>query len=139
MDPELQALREARLAELKRGNNASGQSPNGGAENGKNAAVGSDIASFLEPQALERLSRVSLVRPERAQAVEMYIKQLLGSGQLSHKISEDEIVQILNGIAREQKKKNDVKIIFNRREQNYDNSLRNNSNDDDDEDDDFFD
>ncbi|EDO19367.1 hypothetical protein Kpol_1002p12 [Vanderwaltozyma polyspora DSM 70294] len=138
MDSELQALREARLAELKRGtasggDNASGRSGNGGGE-----PVGSAIASFLEPEALERLTRVSLVRPDRAQAVEQYLKQIIGTGQVSHKVTEDEIVHILNGIAREQKKKNDVKIIFDRKEHDFNDTLDKKGDEDDDEDD-FFD
>ncbi|KAL3229188.1 Uncharacterized protein RNJ44_02275 [Nakaseomyces bracarensis] len=109
MDAELQALREARLAELKRGTNGSSDSE-------KQERVGSSISHFLEPQALERLSRVSLVRPDRAQAVEKYLAQLASTGQLRAKVTEKDIVQILDGIAKEQNKKNDTKIIFNRRE-----------------------
>ena len=70
----------------------------------------------MEPEALERLSRVSLVRPDRAQAVENYLKQLVSTGQLRNKVSEKDIVQILDGVAREQNKKNETKIIFDRRE-----------------------
>lgn len=135
MDPELQALREARLAELKRGTSSGQGGEEGG--NSRGPAIGSAIASFLEPQALERLSRVSLVRPDRGEAVENYLKQIISSGQLSHKITEDEIVQILNGISREQKKKNDVKIIFNRRNNDLTENIKKTN--DEDDDDDFFD
>ncbi|CCE89644.1 Sdd2p TDEL_0A03120 [Torulaspora delbrueckii] len=104
MDPELQALREARLAELKRGT----QGPSSGGESGKGAGsngLETVIAAYLQPQALERLSRVSLVRPDRAQAVEQYLAKMVSQGALSHKVTEDEIVQILHGVAREQNKK----------------------------------
>lgn len=120
MDAELQALREARLAELKRGTS------NSGGSDGASPPIGSSVSRFLEPQALERLSRVSLVRPDRATAVEKYLAQLASTGQLRGKVTEKDIVQILDGIAREQNKKNETKIIFNRREI-------------DEEDDDFFD
>lgn len=113
MDAELQALREARLAELKRGTSDSNGGSNGGAPQER---IGSSISRFLEPEALERLSRVSLVRPDRAQAVENYLKQLVSTGQLRNKVSEKDIVQILDGVAREQNKKNETKIIFDRRE-----------------------
>lgn len=138
MDSELQALREARLSELKRGTNSGGDGKNDSKSN--EPVIGSQIASFLEPQALERLTRVSYVRPDRAKAVEQYLKQLLGSGQVNHKINEDEIVQILNGVAREQNKQNETKIIFNRREiDDDDEEFGNKKNEQEEEDDDFFD
>lgn len=56
------------------------------------------------------------MRPDRAHAVEGYIQQLASRGQITHKITEHEIVEILNGIARDEKRKNDTKIIFDRRE-----------------------
>lgn len=96
--------------------------------------AGDSIAQFLEPQALERLSRVSLVRPDRAQAVEGYLQQLISRGQVSRKISEQEIVDILNGIARDQNRKNDTKIIFDRRE-----TVENSVSVDEESEDDFFD
>lgn len=137
MDPELQALRDARLAELKRGT----QGPGGGEESGKGAGsdrVGAVIAAYLQPQALERLSRVSLVRPDRAQAVEQYLARMVSQGALSHKVTEEEIVQILHGVAREQNKKNETKIIFDRREMAVNDQPAKGGVDDDD-DDDFFD
>lgn len=142
MDPELQAIREARLAELKRNTNGD-PSSNGsdatGSGGSNNANIGSMIAGHLQPQALERLSRVSLVRPDRAKAVEQYLIKLINQGAVTHKVTEDEIVQILHGVAREQNKKNETKIIFDRREMTInDEGLAPKQNDDDDEDD-FFD
>lgn len=137
MDPELQALREARLAELKRGTQGSGRAGENGKSAGGESGVGAIIAAYLQPQALERLSRVSLVRPDRAQAVEQYLARMVSQGALSHKVTEDEIVQILHGIAREQNKKNETKIIFDRREMAANDQLPDGGKDDDD--DDFFD
>lgn len=147
-------MREARLAELKRSSGGPGPgdrdgsgSSNGAARDEPGAgAIGSLIAGHLQPQALERLTRVSLVRPDRAKAVEQYLVQLLRQGTVTHKITEDEIVQILHGVAREQNKKNETKIIFNRRElvgndELFSFSTKNSkANDDtDDDEDDFFD
>lgn len=117
MDAELQALREARLAELKRGTSA------------ESTPVGASVSGYLEPQALERLSRVSLVRPDRAAAVEKYLAQLASTGQLRGKVSERDIVQILDRIAREK----ETKIIFDRRDGNDE------EDDEEDDGDDFFD
>lgn len=74
------------------------------------------------------------MRPDRAQAVEGYLKQLISRGQVSRKISEQEIVDILNGIARDQNRKNDTKIIFDRRE-----TVENSVSVDEESEDDFFD
>ena len=131
MDPELQAIREARLAQLKNNSGGTNGDRNSGANNGggeNSAPVGAAIANFLEPQALERLSRVALVRRDRAQAVETYLKKL--------------IVSILNGIAKQQNSQNNSKIIFERKDFSEDlNSFdkQNAKNDDDEDDDDFFD
>ncbi|AET41093.1 Sdd2p Ecym_7249 [Eremothecium cymbalariae DBVPG len=104
MDPELQAIREARLQELK------------SRQAGDKRSTGESVQQFLEPQALERLSRVALVKPDRAQAVENYLMQMVARGVVRSKISEQQIVGILNGIARDEQKRKETKIIFNRRE-----------------------
>lgn len=145
MDAELQAIRDARLAQLKGGNGSN--SANGNVSNGNNntnsgnANIGSSMAPFLEAGALERLSRVALVRPDRATAVEQYVKQLVSTGQLTHKINEQEIVQILNGVAREQNKQTETKIIFDRKDKGMamQAATTNNKNEQYDSEDDFFD
>mgnify|MGYP003397575192 CR=1 FL=1 len=145
MDPELQAIREARLAQLKNNSGGTNGDRNSGANNGggeNSAPVGAAIANFLEPQALERLSRVALVRRDRAQAVETYLKKLIATNNVTHKITEAEIVSILNGIAKQQNSQNNSKIIFERKDFSEDlNSFdkQNAKNDDDEDDDDFFD
>ncbi|CUS20574.1 LAQU0S01e09736g1_1 [Lachancea quebecensis] len=140
MDPELQALREARLAELKNhANPAAGAS----ARPQKSAAEADAVAALLQPQALERLSRVALVRPERARAVEAYLQQLAARGQLSHKVSEPEIVDILNGVARDEQRRSTTRIIFDRRDardaRDPSSVAPNGAVPSDDDDDDFFD
>lgn len=143
MDAELQAIREARLAQLKNGSGAgSGATGNSASASAPAGGAGASLAPFLEPQALERLSRVSLVRPERAMAVETYLKRIISSGQLKHKINESEIVQILNGISMQENKQTESKIIFERKDLTdpFDHASGNNKgNNDDDSEDDFFD
>lgn len=145
MDSELQALRDARLAQLKNGSASGGAGNTNGNGNTGNASGGSGsstLAPFLEPQALERLSRVSLVRPERASAVETYLKRVISSGQLKHKINENEIVQILNGISKQENSQTESKIIFERKDNTDpfgDDSLSHSKNQDQDSEDDFFD
>ncbi|CEP60861.1 Sdd2p LALA0_S02e01310g [Lachancea lanzarotensis] len=140
MDPELQAIREARLQELKRHSGGSG-----GDSNNDQKPAGDAVAALLQPQALERLSRVSLVRPDRVRAVEAYLQQLAARGQITRKVSEQEIVEVLNGVARDENRKNSTKIIFDRRDEVHHNAkdshghVTGGTNDDDDDDDDFFD
>ncbi|CAL9730752.1 hypothetical protein MOUN0_K03202 [Monosporozyma unispora] len=142
MDSELQAIREARLAQLKNGSGGAGGNSSGNGSTGNNGSGSSTLAPFLEPQALERLSRVSLVRPERAAAVETYLKRVISSGQLKHKINENEIVQILNGISKQENSQTDSRIIFERKDNTDpfdDESVSNSKNQDQDSEDDFFD
>lgn len=85
---------------------------------------------------------MALVRRDRAQAVETYLKKLIATNNVTHKITEAEIVSILNGIAKQQNSQNNSKIIFERKDFSEDlNSFdkQNAKNDDDEDDDDFFD
>ncbi|CAR22588.1 hypothetical protein ACU8KH_02000 [Lachancea thermotolerans] len=137
MDPELQALREARLAELKNHANPAAAAAPGRPQ--KSAADADAVAALLQPQALERLSRVALVRPERARAVEAYLQQLAARGQLSRKVSEPEIVDILNGVARDEQRRSTTRIIFDRRDARDASIVTPNGAVTSDDDDDFFD
>lgn len=156
MDSELRAIREARLAQLK---NQSTLRNNSGTDNNINNTTGnsntnqvdgvsSTLTPFLEQRALERLSRVSLVRPERVAAVEQYLQRIISSGQLKHKINENEIVQILNGISKQENSHTDSRIIFERKDNTdpfdsfnvvNNNSKEQNTNSNSDSEDDFFD
>lgn len=110
MDAELQAIREARLAQLKAGTDRSA-----GNSSSNTTTSSSAVQGLLEPAAAERLSRVALVRPDRAQAVERYVQQLAAAGQLRRKVSEAEVVRILDGVAREQGKRDETRIVFERK------------------------
>lgn len=103
-DNELQAIREARLKELQNQQ----QTP-------QNDMKITMLNQALDISARERLSRVRIVRPDRAEAVENYIIKLISMGSISKKLSENDIVEILNSLSRDEKK-NETKIVFNRRE-----------------------
>lgn len=106
-DSELNAIRQARLAELQKNSNP--QTP-------QNDMKINMLNQALDTNARERLSRVRIVRPDRAEAVENYIVKLISMGSLGKKLNEQDIVEILNSLARDEKKKTDSKIIFNRRQ-----------------------
>lgn len=124
-DAELNAIRAARLAELQ---NNTGQSTSSG-DNRKDDAKLSMLSQVLETSARERLSRVRIVRPDRADAVEQYIIKLFSMGSVNRKLGEKDIVEILDGISRDEQKQTHGKIVFDRK----------NTIDAEEEDDDFFD
>lgn len=136
-DAELNAIRQARLAELQRNAAGGGSSTNpsssssGGAQDLAQENMTITILNrVLTNEARERLSRVKIVRPDRAQAVENYIIKLYSMGQIHQKLGEKDIVQILDGLSRDSQQKQQTKITFNR---------KNIAADDDEDDDDFFD
>ncbi|KHC64214.1 programmed cell death protein 5 [Candida albicans P78042] len=133
-DAELNAIRQARLAELQRNAAGGGSSTNpsssssGGAQDSAQENMTITILNrILTNEARERLSRVKIVRPDRAQAVENYIIKLYSMGQIHQKLGEKDIVQILDGLSRDSQQKQQTKITFNRK------------NIADEDDDDFFD
>lgn len=133
-DAELNAIRQARLAELQRNAAGGGSSTNpsssssGGAQDLAQENMTITILNrILTNEARERLSRVKIVRPDRAQAVENYIIKLYSMGQIHQKLGEKDIVQILDGLSRDSQQKQQTKITFNRK------------NIADEDDDDFFD
>lgn len=135
-DAELNAIRQARLAEFQRNAAGGGSSTNpsssssGGAQDLAQENMTITILNrVLTNEARERLSRVKIVRPDRAQAVENYIIKLYSMGQIHQKLGEKDIVQILDGLSRDSQQKQQTKITFNRK----------NIAEDDEDDDDFFD
>ena len=125
-DAELNAIRSARLSELQKN---SGQAPGDQGNDKKDDMKLSMLSQILETSARERLSRVRIVRPDRADAVEQYIIKLAAMGNITRKLSEKDIVEILDGISRDEKKQTQSKIVFDRRTTSIDSE----------DDDDFFD
>lgn len=132
-DAELNAIRQARLAELQRNAAGGGSSTNPSSSSGGAQDLAQEnmtitiLNRVLTNEARERLSRVKIVRPDRAQAVENYIIKLYSMGQIHQKLGEKDIVQILDGLSRDSQQKQQTKITFNRK------------NIADDDEDDFFD
>ncbi|KAK7679699.1 hypothetical protein QCA50_017197 [Cerrena zonata] len=105
-DSELNAIRQARLAELQKSKPPA---------NDVSEMKVSMLSQALENSARERLSRVRIVRPDRAEAVENYIVKLISMGSIARKLTEDDIVEILQGLSRDEKTQSN-KIVFNRRD-----------------------
>ncbi|ODQ50514.1 DNA-binding TFAR19-related protein [Saitoella complicata NRRL Y-17804] len=128
-DAELQAIRQARLRELQsqqpsRGPSAPsgfGGAPaaGGGDDESKRQAEedarGTILAQILAPAARERLRRIELVRADRARGVENMLIQMARTGQIRQKVSEEELIGLLEEISGQESKRNQTKIVMQRR------------------------
>ncbi|GAA5842589.1 hypothetical protein JCM5353_008476 [Sporobolomyces roseus] len=126
MDNDLEAIRAKRMAELQGSNpsSSSGRIPSGGAPSaggvpgggaGAGGAGGSGedqqakmaqedeqrrtvMSQILSSEARERLSRISLVKPDRARAIEQLLMRMAQSGQLRGRVSEDQLIDVLDQV-----------------------------------------
>ncbi|CAH2324230.1 programmed cell death 5 [Pelobates cultripes] len=87
-DPELDAIRKQRLAELQ------GRHADGASEQSRQEAKQREddmrnniLAQVLSQEARARLNNLALVKPEKAKAVENYLIQMARYGQLGGKVS----------------------------------------------------
>mmetsp|Transcript_79495 Transcript_79495/g.221039 ORF Transcript_79495/g.221039 Transcript_79495/m.221039 type:complete len:133 (+) Transcript_79495:48-446(+) len=71
------------------------------------------LLSILEPAARERLSRVAIVKPDKARAIEDRLIQMARGGAFHGKIDEGKLTQMLEGIAESSSAA--TKITFKRR------------------------
>lgn len=126
-DAELEEIRRARLAQL--------QQQQGGPRGGGGASDGQDdqrkqaeaerrsaiLNQILEPEAADRLGRIRLVKESRAADIESRLIMLAQTGQLRQKVSEDQLKQLLNAVAENQRKdEEEHKVVFNRRKGGWD-------------------
>lgn len=110
-DAELNAIRQARLAELQKN---SGQRGDDGGSSQASAAEDmrlGQLAQILTLEARERLSRIRMVRSDRANQVEELILNLARSGRLQKKITEDDLKQLLSQLSEQESKVNQTKIV----------------------------
>ncbi|CAK97076.1 uncharacterized protein C23C4.09c [Aspergillus awamori] len=120
-DAELEEIRRARLAQLQQqGGGARGGPSDGNQEEQRRQAEADRRATILnqilEPEAADRLGRIRLVKESRAADVESRLIMLAQSGQLRQKVTEDQLKQLLNAMAENQRKdEEEHKIVINRR------------------------
>ena len=102
-DPTLEAIKQKRLAEL---GGQPGGMPQSAEDQEAQAAKaeqqaeqrGAALASLMDPKARERLSRIKLVKPEKAHALENMLLQAAQRGQLGGKVTEDALIKMLEQI-----------------------------------------
>uniref|UniRef100_UPI00398F062A programmed cell death protein 5 n=1 Tax=Pristiophorus japonicus TaxID=55135 RepID=UPI00398F062A len=114
-DQELETIRRQRLAELRgqRGDAPDDQQNQQEAKQRESEMRNSILAQVLDQSARARLSNLALVKPEKAKSVENYLIQMARFGQLSGKISESGLIEILEKVNQQMGKQTIVK--FNRR------------------------
>ncbi|KAK9381686.1 PDCD5-related protein [Kockiozyma suomiensis] len=129
-DSELQAIRQARLQELQKqrqaGSGAGGAGAGAGAGDQAAKKANEDdarsamIAQILTPAARERLSRIRIVRQQKANGVEDLLIRMARSGQIQNRVDEDELISLLDQISQQESKANETKIVYQTRRYNYD-------------------
>ncbi|TFK29825.1 DNA-binding TFAR19-related protein [Coprinopsis marcescibilis] len=75
------------------------------------------VATVLEPAARERLSRIAIVSPQRAQQIEAILVRMVGGGQLRNKVTEAQFIDLLDQLegVQDPNKSGKSKIIYQRR------------------------
>mmetsp|Transcript_2976 Transcript_2976/g.5634 ORF Transcript_2976/g.5634 Transcript_2976/m.5634 type:complete len:133 (-) Transcript_2976:301-699(-) len=121
-DPALEAIRQKRMAELGGASGMGGMDPSSQAaqaqeQEAKKAAMEEQrttmLQQVLQPAARERLSRISLVKPEKARKVEDMILSMASRGQIGERVSENQLIGWLEQI--NEKSETKTKVVVSRR------------------------
>lgn len=117
MDPELEAIRQRRMAELQAkygGGQAPASAEEQAAQEEAKAAAEEQrrgmLLALLQPSARDRLARISLVKPDKARAIEDIIIQAARRGQLGEKVSEERLIELLEQVNERTQSKTKVTI-----------------------------
>ncbi|PBK87556.1 hypothetical protein ARMGADRAFT_1168565 [Armillaria gallica] len=75
------------------------------------------MVTVLDTAARERLSRIALVSPERSQQIEGILLRMVQSGQLRGRVSENQLIELLDQVEEAQGAKTAKKstIVYQRR------------------------
>lgn len=124
-DPELDAIRQRRMAEImaRQGGMPGGGGGRGGApmtpeeqeeqEAAKRAAEEqrhSMLVAVMMPEARERLARIALVKPDKARNVENMILAAAQRGAITEKVSEERLRSMLEQISERDSKQSKITI-----------------------------
>ncbi|KAA1113451.1 hypothetical protein PGT21_031795 [Puccinia graminis f. sp. tritici] len=116
-DPELEAIRQKRLADLASRDDGAASSvpssvmsklggqPAGSGEEEAKKAENEEIrrtavSQIIDNDARERLSRIALVRPQRARQIEDMLIRMAQSGQLRGRVTEEQLISVLDQLER---------------------------------------
>ncbi|CBF76848.1 hypothetical protein AN4758.2 [Aspergillus nidulans FGSC A4] len=133
-DAELEEIRRARLAQLQQSGGPP-RAPSEGNQDEQRKQVEAPthttptaerratiLNQILEPEAADRLGRIRLVKESRATDIENRLIMLAQTGQLRQKVTEEQLKQLLNAVAENQRKDEEEqqKIVFSRRKGGWD-------------------
>ncbi|CAJ0831469.1 13520_t:CDS:2 [Entrophospora sp. SA101] len=110
-DSELQAIRQARLRELQ-AQNSSGSNPKSGEEDAEQKRQVEETRQAMLSQILDNEARERL-KADKARAVEDLLIRMVQTGQIRGKVSETQLIGLLEQIKQQQKP--ETKIVYNRR------------------------
>ncbi|KAF7170246.1 hypothetical protein CNMCM5623_002723 [Aspergillus felis] len=124
-DAELEEIRRARLAQLQQqqggSRGAGGESQDEQRRQAEAERRSAVLNQILEPEAADRLGRIRLVKESRAIDVENRLIMLAQTGQIRQKVTEEQLKELLNAIAENQRKdEEEQKIVISRRKGGWD-------------------
>ncbi|CAH1765445.1 9058_t:CDS:2, partial [Entrophospora sp. SA101] len=100
-DSELQAIRQARLRELQ-AQNSSGSNPKSGEEDAEQKRQVEETRQAMLSQILDNEARERL-KADKARAVEDLLIRMVQTGQIRGKVSETQLIGLLEQIKQQQK------------------------------------
>ncbi|XP_060819999.1 programmed cell death protein 5 [Bombus pascuorum] len=115
-DPELEAIRQQRLAQLQsqyKGNNVENKQAMEEKMHQMEDMKNSILTQVLSQSARARLNTLSLGKPEKGKMIEDMILNMAQRGQLSGKLGEKELISLLESVNQQTQRKTVVK--FDRR------------------------
>ncbi|OAD57573.1 Programmed cell death protein 5 [Eufriesea mexicana] len=115
-DPELEAIRQQRLAQLQsqyKGNNVGNKQAMEEKMQQMEDMRNSILSQVLDQSARARLNTLSLGKPEKGKMVEDIILSMAQRGQLRGKLDENELINLLESVNQQTQRKTVVK--FDRR------------------------
>lgn len=121
-DAELDAIRQRRMQELMAANGGAaggqGGQPMTAEQQQEQAAQAQEadqqrssmLHAIMEPAARERLSRIALVKSEKARGVEDILLNAAKRGQLGQKVTEDRLIELLEQVNEQTSQRTKVTI-----------------------------
>ncbi|PHT55742.1 hypothetical protein CQW23_04228, partial [Capsicum baccatum] len=115
-DPELEAIRQRRMQELMAQQGAGTQQDNDQQKAQDDAKREADerrqmmLTQLLTPEARARVARIALVKPDKARGVEDVIIRAAQYGQITEKVSEQKLIELLEQINTQTTKQTKVTI-----------------------------
>jgi programmed cell death protein 5 len=92
-DSELEKLKEKKMRELER--QAKQKEADDSRRDKAEAQKKALLRQVLDSEARQRLERIRMARPEKAERIEQQLIQLAASGRLNQKLSDEQLKQIL--------------------------------------------